>query len=177
MAIALGSHLFPFRTQKLSPVAPMVLGRIRPGRVGRRRFRIGIEPPFGAALPRFVRGFQVPELARHAIVGTRVVPYSAAGGSLAGCLKVLGPHRRAVVAHQVEALVKGAPVVRGQRAPGLPRAEAAVVTRAGAALADKAQVAGGRRAQRHQSQHRGLNDRAGAVSPNTVLRERQLASG
>ena len=30
-------HLFPSRTQKLSPSAPMVLGWTRPGRVGRRR--------------------------------------------------------------------------------------------------------------------------------------------
>ena len=50
VAIALGSHLFPFRTQKLSPVAPMVLGTSVPGRVGRRRFRTEIEPPNWAAL-------------------------------------------------------------------------------------------------------------------------------
>ena len=37
VAMAKGSHLFPFRTQKLSPSAPMVLGWTRPGRVGRRR--------------------------------------------------------------------------------------------------------------------------------------------
>ena len=30
-------HLFPYRTQKLSPSAPMVLGWTRPGRVGRCR--------------------------------------------------------------------------------------------------------------------------------------------
>ena len=35
-----GDHLFPYRTQKLSPSAPMVLGWKRPGRVGRRRFPI-----------------------------------------------------------------------------------------------------------------------------------------
>ena len=33
----MGSHPFPFRTRKLSPPAPMVLGRRLPGRVGRRR--------------------------------------------------------------------------------------------------------------------------------------------
>lgn len=38
MAIAEGQHLFPSRTQKLSPPAPMVLVRSRTGRVGRRRF-------------------------------------------------------------------------------------------------------------------------------------------
>ena len=37
VAIAVGSHPFPFRTRKLSPPAPMVLGRRLPGRVGRRR--------------------------------------------------------------------------------------------------------------------------------------------
>ena len=35
--MAKGSHLFPYRTQKLSPSAPMVLGWTRPGRVGRCR--------------------------------------------------------------------------------------------------------------------------------------------
>src|SRR5690348_3156488 len=37
VVIARGKHLFPFRTEKLSPSAPMVLGLRRPGRVGRRR--------------------------------------------------------------------------------------------------------------------------------------------
>ena len=35
--IARGIHLFPYRTQKLSLLALMVLGWQRPGRVGRRR--------------------------------------------------------------------------------------------------------------------------------------------
>jgi hypothetical protein len=33
----MGSHPYPFRTRKLSPSAPMVLGGRPPGRVGRRR--------------------------------------------------------------------------------------------------------------------------------------------
>src|SRR5438093_2382355 len=37
VAIARGKHLFPFRTEPLSPSAPMVLGGQPPGRVGRRR--------------------------------------------------------------------------------------------------------------------------------------------
>src|SRR3954447_10455776 len=37
VAIARGKHLFPFRTEKLSLSAPMVLGLKGPGRVGRRR--------------------------------------------------------------------------------------------------------------------------------------------
>src|SRR3954463_436910 len=36
--IAQELHLFPFRTEKLSPAAPMVLGAPAPGRVGRRQF-------------------------------------------------------------------------------------------------------------------------------------------
>src|SRR5205807_8887864 len=36
--MARGKHLFPFRTEPLSPSAPMVLGLKGPGRVGRRRF-------------------------------------------------------------------------------------------------------------------------------------------
>src|SRR5688572_8019307 len=38
VATAWGKHLFPFRTEQLSPTAPMVLGSQGPGRVGRRRF-------------------------------------------------------------------------------------------------------------------------------------------
>src|SRR5215213_8723821 len=46
VAIAWGKHLFPFRTEQLSPTAPMVLGSQGPGRVGRRRF-FDREPPRG----------------------------------------------------------------------------------------------------------------------------------
>ena len=41
VAMARGSHLFPYRTQKLSLYALMVLGWKRPGRVGRRRIPLG----------------------------------------------------------------------------------------------------------------------------------------
>jgi hypothetical protein len=44
--IARGRHLFPFRTEQLSPSAPMVLGGQPPGRVGRRRFFLQ-GPPVG----------------------------------------------------------------------------------------------------------------------------------
>ena len=37
VVIALGIHLFPFRTEKLSPTTPMVLRKS--GRVGSRRFK------------------------------------------------------------------------------------------------------------------------------------------
>jgi hypothetical protein len=49
---AAGIHLFPFRTEKLSPPAPMVLrGRLR-GRVGRRPFFIAL---IGVWLPEYRR--------------------------------------------------------------------------------------------------------------------------
>ena len=52
--MAVGSHPFPFRTRKLSPPAPMVLGRRLPGRVGRRRISHWKRDPFGG--PFFVPG-------------------------------------------------------------------------------------------------------------------------
>ena len=45
VAMARGKHLFPFRTEQLSPSAPMVLGPQGPGRVGRRRFFSHNGPP------------------------------------------------------------------------------------------------------------------------------------
>ena len=44
VAMARGKHLFPFRTEKLSLSAPMVLGSQGPGRVGRRRFSLKSRP-------------------------------------------------------------------------------------------------------------------------------------
>src|SRR4029077_3214671 len=44
VAMARGKHLFPFRTEQLSPSAPMVLGPQGPGRVGRRRFLLQMSP-------------------------------------------------------------------------------------------------------------------------------------
>src|SRR3954453_22493817 len=52
VAIARGKHLFPFRTEKLSLSAPMVLGLKGPGRVGRRRLISTTGPPDWAALRR-----------------------------------------------------------------------------------------------------------------------------
>ena len=40
VAMTKGSHLFPSRTQKLSPSVPKVLGWTRPGSIGRRRIPI-----------------------------------------------------------------------------------------------------------------------------------------
>ena len=44
MALAWGKHLFPFRTEQLSPTAPMVLVPQGTGRVGRRRFFTSSRP-------------------------------------------------------------------------------------------------------------------------------------
>src|SRR5215211_70623 len=52
VTMAAGIHLFPFRTEKLSPPAPMVLrGRLR-GRVGRRPFLLSLSDSQHAARPR-----------------------------------------------------------------------------------------------------------------------------
>ena len=40
VVIAKGVHPFPFRTRQLSPSAPMVLGSLGPGRVGRCQDRV-----------------------------------------------------------------------------------------------------------------------------------------
>src|SRR5436309_10485590 len=50
VAIAAESHPFPFRTRKLSPPAPMVLGGRPPGRVGRRRIILNEKRPFRGPL-------------------------------------------------------------------------------------------------------------------------------
>ena len=49
MTIARRSHLFPSRTQKLSSLAPMILGGKLPGKVGRCRFfyYFNVRQPFG----------------------------------------------------------------------------------------------------------------------------------
>src|SRR5918998_297550 len=51
VTMAAGIHLFPFRTEKLSPPAPMVLrGRLR-GRVGRRPFFLTFRPRGAGVFP------------------------------------------------------------------------------------------------------------------------------
>src|SRR5437588_8491728 len=52
VALARGKHLFPFRTEQLSPSAPMVLGPRGPGRVGRRRFFFSGSPGAARSLAR-----------------------------------------------------------------------------------------------------------------------------
>src|ERR1700683_1857540 len=69
VAIARGKHLFPFRTEPLSPSAPMVLGPQGPGRVGRRRFCV--KEPHGPRTVRLSRvlGKVTWQLEREAVPG------------------------------------------------------------------------------------------------------------
>src|SRR6202034_706210 len=50
--MARGKHLFPFRTEQLSPSAPMVLGPQGPGREVRRRCLVCCGPPREGEAPR-----------------------------------------------------------------------------------------------------------------------------
>ena len=57
VAIAEGQHLFPFRTEQLSPPAPMVLLGALGGRVGRCRFIEKVHPIFWVDLFLILRRF------------------------------------------------------------------------------------------------------------------------
>ena len=73
VAMAMGSHLFPSRTQKLSPSAPKVLGWKRPGRIGRRRIPI--------AAGQTAATFLSSSMAEHSAVNRRVVGSSPTWGA------------------------------------------------------------------------------------------------
>ena len=63
VVMAKGKHLVPFRTQKLSPSAPMVLPWRRGGRVGRRRdFSKG--SPSGGPFSFLEEGDEAPDCER-----------------------------------------------------------------------------------------------------------------
>ena len=65
VVITKGSHLFPSRTQKLSPSVPKVLGWTRPGSIGRRRNLL----------------FLSSSMAEHSAVNRRVVGSSPTWGA------------------------------------------------------------------------------------------------
>ena len=65
VAMTKGSHLFPSRTQKLSPSVPNVLGWTRPGSIGRRRNLL----------------FLSSSMAEHSAVNRRVVGSSPTWGA------------------------------------------------------------------------------------------------
>ena len=81
VTIAKGFHLFPSRTQKLSPSASMVLGWRRPGRVDRCRIPIGKANAF----PIFLSS----SMAEHPAVNRRVVGSSPTWGATSGRLQGL----------------------------------------------------------------------------------------
>ena len=78
VAIARGKHLFPFRTEQLSPVAPMVLGLQGPGRVGRRRSFNKRAAPSGRL---FVVLWRFPRRLRTERLVAAIVGHAGAGAS------------------------------------------------------------------------------------------------
>jgi len=87
VALARGKHLFPFRTEQLSPSAPMVLGPRGPGRVGRRRFLV-CGPPSGGPFCFRPTAALKPSSANGA-------PNAPSGVSRAGCEPRVAPRRAA----------------------------------------------------------------------------------
>jgi hypothetical protein len=85
--IARGKHLFPFRTEQLSPSAPMVLGGQPPGRVGRRRFYLRAAPPGGPFLCTNIPGARGVESREASCDGRCLV---AGADELGGAPRVLG---------------------------------------------------------------------------------------
>ena len=68
--IAAEIHLFPFRTEKLSPPAPMVLGAQAPGRVGRRPvFAQDQDPRVGILIVRSGEDARFAGTLAHAVLG------------------------------------------------------------------------------------------------------------
>jgi hypothetical protein len=78
--IAAGVHLFPFRTEKLSPPAPMVLGGKPPGRVGRRRITCTTKAPW-------LRGFSRSSLGPPPRSGRRYQQKCQLGSAKSRCPK------------------------------------------------------------------------------------------
>ncbi len=94
VAIATGPHPFPFRTRKLSLSAPMVLGWIRPGRVGRRRISRTSGPTSVGSLVVFRPGFPYAGTACR-LSGPWALADLGAVARLSPCPRVL-PLRRAL---------------------------------------------------------------------------------
>jgi hypothetical protein len=123
VAMARGKHLFPFRTEQLSPSAPMVLGPQGPGRVGRRRFS------FATGRPRAARS-SLP--ARHERLPALWDPRrcSALARARRGCGAGLAP--AAVAIGHVDAV---SPARRGSGVAALGPCAAACAARGGCAAA------------------------------------------
>jgi hypothetical protein len=139
VAMARGKHLFPFRTEQLSPSAPMVLGSQEPGRVGRRRLYVENGPPWGG--PFALRGCEPldragrhrrPRGSRTALDGLRAASRRA-GPRVARGEAVRGPARGPRVARgePVRGAGAGPRVARGEPVRGGRRGAQGCARRAG----------------------------------------------
>ncbi len=86
--MAEGSHPYPFRTRKLSPPAPMVLGGRLPGRVGRRRISLEKRAAIWRPSSRFRRPVHVVHVCRPfalvSVGSTAMAPPRSPGGNRRG---------------------------------------------------------------------------------------------
>jgi hypothetical protein len=109
VALAEGKHLFPFRTEKLSPPAPMVLPGRLGGRVGRR--------PLYSAEPR--PGDRTGLLRFWAIPWCRGIPPRGGWSYRFTALRAAGPRRPSVVRSPRRAGSSTAEALRGVQGPRL----------------------------------------------------------
>ena len=78
MLMTMRSHLFPFRTQKLSSFVPKILGGRLPGKIGRCRY-LNMDDSYQDH-PYIYSS--IAQLAEHAAVNRRVVCSSQTGGAI-----------------------------------------------------------------------------------------------
>ena len=97
------SHLFPFRTQKLSSVVPKILGWRRPGKIGSRRLQMRIKPNAdghscfwdSVFLYKWPVGQAVKTAASHAANGSSILPRVTTYALLAQLVEQLTLNQRA----------------------------------------------------------------------------------
>ena len=94
VAIALRNHLFPYRTQKLSSIASMVLGGRPPGRVERCRISF---------FKKETQNASIAQLAEHLTVNQRVTGSSPVGSATLTAQRVC-----AVLCHTIYKVENGA---------------------------------------------------------------------
>ena len=132
VAMARGKHLFPFRTEQLSPSAPMVLGPQGPGRVGRRRLFVGTGRPSGGPFCvvrhgrcRWRRAVGQPRIRRG--VRRRAVRDGTPAAAPAGRRRPRRPRRSSTAVAAVRAAIDpfGETPARGPGGPARVRARAA----------------------------------------------------
>src|SRR3954463_1248886 len=117
--MAVGSHPFPFRTRKLSPPAPMVLGDSSPGRVGRRRFRSREAPRKGGFFR--VSSLRAPGFDTRAGVTPLRGPLACADGTATRRPGISPAEGRREARVQAAGVALRSPTRKGQGAAGLER--------------------------------------------------------